>query len=74
EPPAIENPITSSSRQIFLKRVSLSLTSLKNTPERLVIAFCEGKKWKRNLWLKERKVECCESRFDVKKLTQAWKI
>ncbi|MEE9334446.1 MAG: hypothetical protein V3U65_10185, partial [Granulosicoccaceae bacterium] len=36
EPPAIENPITSSSRQIFLKRVSLSLTSLKNTPERRV--------------------------------------
>jgi hypothetical protein len=33
----IENPITSSSRQIFLKHVSLSLTSLKNTPERRVI-------------------------------------
>ena len=31
-----QNPITSSSRQIFLKRVSLSLTSLKNTPERRV--------------------------------------
>ena len=33
----LSNPITSSSRQIFLKRVSLSLTSLKNTPERRVM-------------------------------------
>jgi len=40
----------------------------------MVIAFCEGKKREKQPVVERAEVECCESRFDVKKLARTWKI
>jgi hypothetical protein len=40
----------------------------------IVISFCEGKKRKKKSVVEKAEIECCDSKFDMKKQARTWKI
>jgi hypothetical protein len=57
---------------LFLSFITKSST--RQAGELGVISFCEGKKRKKKSVVEKAEIECCDSKFDMKKQARTWKI